>query len=168
MSRITKQDANNIAKKLAEKKKQVADNLLLEYSQFVTDAYLKTVPKEVLAVYEKHGSYIKRTSAISFSGHGFRWEHVSVPNKQLVPASDGNANLDLNATLATQISKLKNKYDKAAKEYKDLVAEIENALISLVTYARIEKELPEAAAYLPNKQTMALAINFSDIRKKIA
>ncbi|HYH15036.1 MAG TPA: hypothetical protein VD794_07445, partial [Flavisolibacter sp.] len=79
MSRITKQDANNIAKKLAEKKKQVADNLLLEYSQFVTDAYLKTVPKEVLAVYEKHGSYIKRTSAISFSGHGFRWEHVSVP-----------------------------------------------------------------------------------------
>lgn len=168
MSRITKQDANIIAKKLAEKKKKVADDLQNEYCLFVTNAYLKTVPKEVLVLFKEQGHYFKKTSTISFSGHGFRWESISVPNRELIPTTDGAATLLLNEKLAGQIMKLKGKCDKASKEYNELVREIENALLALVTYARIEKDFPEAAPLLPKKQTMALAINFTDIRKKIA
>jgi ribosome-associated translation inhibitor RaiA len=168
MSKISKSLAEQLAKKLAEKKLQCVTNAKNAYVEFVRESYLKQVPKPVFEFFQKHREFAKKTTSICLQGHGFQYETVSF--QENVPSNNDSykAFITLDAKLASQITKLKNKWEKELEEYKKLLKEIESALLSLGGYAAIEKNFPEAAKLLPQRQTLALTVNLSDIRKKIA
>jgi len=78
MSRITKELAKSIAGKLTEKSKAAMNNAKKEYGKCVRDLYEETIPIEVKEAYAKHPEWFYTKSYISFEGHGFSYENVSV------------------------------------------------------------------------------------------
>ena len=163
---ITKSAASKIAVKLAEKKKVLMDEALLAYRKFVTDKYMEQVPKEVIKLNAVHPDYFATGSTIRFDGHGFRWAYIEAP-RRVIYGANREANLNLDAKLAAEITKFKMKFESKKKEYESLVNKLEVALVGLKTYKRIAVDLPEAVKYLPAKQTTELAINFVDLRKEL-
>lgn len=164
--RISKQNSEIIAKQLMQKKKEKVNALLLEYQQGATDEYIKQTPKEVLEMSVKHPEYFALTNYVAVSGHGFRWEQIKTV-KPVIKKGFNEPTLILNDKISDKLTKLKRKHQSAKDQYDQLLSEIETALLNLRTYANIEKNIPEAAPFLPKGETMALAINFDDIRSKI-
>lgn len=161
--RVSKYQASLVAKKMTEKKKEEMLKLNREFMQSVTDEYKKTVPNEVLQLFEKYPNYFDRVRGTYLNGHGFNREYVELT----VRYPDSGSSIELTAKLAEKLMGMKHKADNAKKEYNDLVSELEIALFNLRTYAAIEKAIPEAVPYLPETTSSAVAVNFTTLRSKL-
>ena len=166
MSRITKELATSIAKKLTEKSSLNVDALKKEYGCLIAAIYNEQVPEEVNSAYIKHPKWFYTRSRISFTGFGFHWENVQV-EKHVICNSNSDAHLELNAKIADKITKAKRKVDKALEEYRKLFSETENALLALRTYKNIEENIPAAKPFLPPPMSKSLVCNFESLNKKI-
>lgn len=164
--RISQDNAQAIANKMTEAKQKKVSELYDDYINAVKEAYEMQLPKEVMAFFQKFPSYCETTTSIKLDSHGFNREYVGI--KGALPSTTGySAELDLNAKLADRLNKLRNKWDAATKAYKKLNLDIKTALLSLKTYKAIRENFPEAVPFLPERETMALAVNFSEIRKEL-
>ncbi|RZJ90781.1 MAG: hypothetical protein EOO20_07115 [Chryseobacterium sp.] len=163
MSRITKEIAHATAVSLLSKKKETLNGLKLRLKALVTEAVKKTIPKEVLQLFETQKHYLNTHSNTRLYGEGFGYEYYQFDqlpddgNDPKVCVADGN-----------KILALSNKIEKSEEEYKKLLKEIEIALFAFRTYANVEKEFPEAFALLPTKVSQAVMVNISSIRTQIA
>jgi len=163
MSRITKEIAHATAVSLLSKKKEALNGLKVKLKTLVTDAVKKTIPKEVLQLFETHKHYFKTHYNTRLHGAGFGYEYYQFDqlpddgNDPSVSVADGN-----------KILALSNKIEKAEEEYKQLLKEIEVALFAFRTYSNVEKEFPEAFALLPTKVSQAVMVNINSIRSQIA
>lgn len=167
MSRITNDIAKQVATKLLEKKKEAQLAAAKKYQQFLEDEAFKQVPKEIMDLLEKHNRFFNKVSAVKLIGHGF--EHETVKMSKSIPSSDYNYFiLEMTASLATKIMNLKRASDKAKEDYDKSFQILEQALINCRTFKNVEQNIPEAKPYLPQAKTMALAINYADVRKLIA
>lgn len=52
-------------------------------------------------------------------------------------------------------------------EINSLKSEIEQALLSLVTFKRVSENFPEAVPFLPKIQNTSLVVDLSNLRNKI-
>ena len=166
MSRITKELAASIAEKLTVKSKESVEFLKNEYGKCVYDFYISQTPDEVKVGFSKYPDWFYTSKSISLNGFGFNWERISVQD-HVVCNTGSSAYLTLNAKISDKITKHKRKYEKAAKEYRELFIETEQALLALRTYKNIEENIPAAKPYLPPPMSNALVCNFQSLNRKI-
>jgi len=165
MSRISQELAKNIAKKLTEKTLSNVNLLKKQYCDFVTKCYVNQMPKDVFDAYNKNPQWFYTRRCIDFKGHGFNYESVS--SEPVVSNCSGDAILELTPKLAADIMKLKRIKDKASDDYKTLLSETEQALLSCRTFKNIEENIPAAKPFLPPPTSNALMVNFDSINRKI-
>lgn len=162
---ISKTLAENIAKKLCSKKYNEYQKSVTEKDTTIEKVYIKKIPKDVMAFFNKNPKMIISTSSICINGGGFHYYHATL-SKRLPEISRINDEL-FTQTEKDAFLKLKNKVDLLKREYTDLLQEVTNALLNLKTTKRIAEHFPEAIQYLPTSEKLELAINITDIRNKI-
>lgn len=166
MSRITKEIATEVAKTLTKGKKDEYEALEKQLSETVRDLYNETIPDEVKLFQQKFPSFINVRGSVELKGNGFSYEYVVVKPSVITNTNECTC-LYPTPDQAKTLQQIKNKIYDLKKEYNTLFLDIENALLSLRTYSKIEKEFPEAFVLLPNRISTALAININSIREKL-
>jgi len=164
--RITKQLAEELATKLLTTKQEQVSKLRKEYEEYVTAAYISQTPKEILSAYAKHPEWFYTGNSITLNEKGFRYESVTTTS-QIICNSGTGANLTLSDKVAHKAKMLQNKWQSAKDKLRELKTKLELALFNLRTYASVQKNLPEAAPFLPKDATMSLMINYDALRKEL-
>lgn len=162
--RITKAVADMVSSKLTEHKLKAYQDARKKLGELTTKYMLSRVPKEVLKLWKTQRKYMKSESQICFVGNGFN--HMYFYSSEDVPG-DGNNRVVPDDKSAKEFKHLNDDVVKKEGEWKGLRQEIKTALITLSTYANIQREFKEAAKYLPSVQSSALAINVDSIRRKL-
>lgn len=165
MSRISMALAEQIAKALTKKKQDLIAPALLEYRQYFTDVYESRVPKPVMELFKKHSEYLETTQSVYINEKGFNRESISL-TKAVPSTTSYNVELSITDAEATKGKKLYNAWKKACEDYKKLFEEVENALLNLRSFSNIEKQLPEAVPFLPQKG-LTVIVNTTELRKKL-
>lgn len=165
--------ANEIARRLTEKKQKSVDKLLAEYQKYVFELYEAAIPKEIKKALQLYPHYFRSYSgSIRLYGHGFSDERVSIfkiaPKDRVLDNKDGNAYLEMDAAMAFGIRQKKKEYEDAKKPVDTLFTEIETALIGLGSFAKIQKHLPAAVPFLPKSTSVELMVNLDDLNAKLA
>jgi len=163
MSRITKEIAYQVAKKLTEEKQKEIDLLNKSMGELVYSVVLKTIPEEVITCYNKHKTYFDTNSSVRFNGNGFNFQYFNMPKSLPLPDRMISPNDEDSKGILAQFNNIQNK----DKELKLLRKEIEVALFNLRTYNQVEKEFPEAFPHLPKPPNTALIVNIKSIREKL-
>lgn len=165
---ITRTIAEEIAQKLTAQKQREIKEMKGRLSMAVTLAYESSLPKEVSQLFETHKDWMKKVSSVRLHGSGFNYQTINLsktlPSKKEEYSSQ---NMDVEKGYGDKWLKEQQAIEKAEKELKTLVSEIENALIGLKTYKRVEETFPEAAKFLPQKGNTSIAINLSHIRNQL-
>lgn len=168
--RITKFDAENIAREMTKKHQREIEKSERELSALVTENYLKTIPEKVYKLFmEKDcGTYFKRTMSVVPVGVGLNFESFNL--SKTCPCTENSyydCRFAVSDSVAKKICDLDFSIKDAKKKRSDLGRDIENALLNLKTYKRIEEEFKEAAKYLPNKVSSAVTVNIDTIRNRL-
>ena len=165
--RITKDVAEETAKKMISKKTLELKKMKSDFSDKIRKVKVKEIPKQVIETYEFHPNYFNKIGIVYLRGLGFNNDPISVQNYPY----DNNYYLELTEKNGVSILLIEfNKIKSLEKEIKDLKLEIETALYStLRTYKRVEESFPEALEFLPpiNNNKTALVVNLSSLRDKI-
>jgi len=164
---ITRIAAEEIAIKLTAQKERDIKDMKGKLSMAVTLAYQSTIPKEVLESFEKHESWMSKTTYVRLVGHGFNYETINLTKTMPTKDRDYGNNFQVEKANSDNWIRQHRAIEAATKERKELIREIENALISLKTHKRIEEAFPEAAKFLPVKSNTAIAVNLTHIRTKL-
>lgn len=163
MSRITKEIASVVAKKLVAKKAKSRDEAGKKLEQTLTDMVILLIPKEVLEFNKKHPNYIDLTYALNLEGNGWNYQRIRLSEglpfkcRAFMPSTKE----------ADILMKLFNEFKSREKHVIALESKIENLLYSLRTYNRVNAEFPEATPFLPSIKETGLSINISDIRNEL-
>lgn len=174
-NRITQVDADRVSRKLTEGKLLKHQAAKKAFEQAVYEAYIQQTPDLIHDAHKKHPEYFNESTGVYMDGHGFHRDVVNVGwyeedgDKKIVVSNSGTdrPQLYLNKELAANLILLKRKYEKLKAEYDGAKSSIKNALLNLRTYAKISEKFPEAIEFLPEKQTMAVAINYQHVRNLI-
>ncbi len=164
MSIITKAIASEVAVKLTAKKQDEIKKLDLKLKEQFEAVYLKSLPKDVVSAFENAPNYFNTSNSVQVSGNGFNWQSLGFTKKMPVLR---NCSYQLSDKEATLFLKKYNEIEYKKSKCRDLIYEIENALVSLRSYKKISETFPEAIPFLPEKITTALAVNISDIQDKL-
>jgi len=163
MSLITKAIAQEVAVKLTAKKLKEVEALRFNLRNVFTEMYLASVPEEILKLFRVHPSYFEAHSEFQLQGNGCNYEYLAT-----------TSNLPFSKSVFTPTTEqagvllpLRNSLDAKTKELRKLRNEIEITLNSLRSYKRIKELFPEAAPFLPEKITTALAVNISDLQSRL-
>lgn len=167
MTRISKDLAESIAKSLTAKKSSDIETLKKNKTRLVHNAWMKKVPKDVVAMFEKKRGYINTTSYAYLHGKGVHNTYVAFDSR--VPTSGGQTSLTMSDKDTEEFVKLQNSIEKKEKALEQLRREITATLMSLRTFKRVRAEFPEAAKYLPAETgvTQALTINIGSILERL-
>jgi len=166
MSRISNDLAGQIAFKLTEKSRIVAENLHVDYRELVTSFYEEQTPKEVKDCLKKFPDWVDTTTSVKLHGHGFNWEYVST-TRAVIQNNTNEGMPNMTSKMADKISTAKRKWLKAKEKYETLKTESKQALLTLKTFSNIRKELPEASPMLPPPMSNALVVNFNSLKTRL-
>lgn len=166
MSRITKDIASAIAKKLIQKKQDAVNKLNNEFAKKAGEYYLKTLPEKVIKAFEDDvlKKYIDTTTSIRLSGHG--WNYQYVPLDKNYPDNRKSVQ-NFTPKQMEILLKMYNDHSTAKNELNDLKSKIEIALYNLKTYSRVSESFPEAIPHLPTNSTTAVSVNVLEIRNEL-
>lgn len=168
MPRISQSVAEHISRKLVEKKRTLQSEALMELRKYCTSIAESKIPKDVMDFFKKNSEYVKKMGTIRLDGKGLNRLDVQLVNA--IPSVSPNCyynHIDLKPEEANKVKSLNDAHEKLKADNSALETEIERTLISLRTYANIEKELPEASEYLP-KIGIAVIVDTKSLRKKLA
>jgi len=160
---VTKQIAREVAIKLLKPKQ---DELKAIKDKLGIEAYLilaSTIPANVIVGFEANKQYYHFTKTIQVRGYGFNFEWIEMSD--ILPYNSKTTELtqdQANSLMPLWIQKI----DKE-KEIKELKTDLENAILTLRTYARIKEQLPEAYELLPDKTSTAISINLESIKTRL-
>lgn len=162
--KITKTDAASVAEKMTDKQQKAIEKLQKELSEYAKQIALSHIKKEVMDAFKKFPQYFNTSSSINLTGNGLNYEYIGW--EELLPYTGNRAKLPTVAQANTVISLL-NRISDLKKTKIKLYSDIENALLSLGTYAKIQAEFKEVAPFLPFKQKSEIVVNLTDIRKRL-
>jgi hypothetical protein len=166
--RITNAIAEEVAKEMVKEKRKLIESKKMELRRFVTDEYIKMIPKEVMNVFNLgYEKWINRRSTARFCGtNGLGFHTVTFLNDQYLP--ENNENFIPSVDASKKIVKLEAEIKVKQTQTDNLEREVFNTLKALATYKRCEIEFPEAFKILPTaKVTTALQVNISSLREKL-
>jgi len=165
MSRITKQIAEEVAKKLVAKKRETLKLRTKEFSEKITKICHEKVPFEVLVVFEKHPNYFHQTSTFKPSGNGWNFQNLNLSHS--LPSQAGYFSFEMEVETSNELLKEFNKNKDEQKQIDELQRDLVNTLLNLKTYKSVTENFPEAVEHLPKIVNNTVALNLSDIRNRI-
>lgn len=166
MSKISQAAAADAAKKITEPiRKQIEalnDSLRVELGTIVR----KSIPKEVLALFETHQNYVKSGTSFRVYGNGFNGQYL--PTDKRYPETGNNDTVTPTKEEAKKLQDIISKKEKLSEQLQTTRTEIEKTIISLGTYNRVKEQFPEAYPYLPQATTnTSLIVEMKPIRDKV-
>lgn len=164
MSRITKDIANEVAKKLTQNKTDEIENLENELRLKVHDIVKKRIPDSIIKLFKIHPNYFIKKSYFQFVGNGMNHKGFYINNE--LPFIQNNV-VEPSKLEADTILKLDNEITNLKTKRNTLRSEIRELLYSLRTYSKVISEFPEAEPFLPKTITNKLIVNISDIRNQL-
>lgn len=165
MSRITNKIAEDVANLMVQSKQEEINLKKEELKEYVTRIYRKSLPKEIMDIYEKYPGYMIHCNLVQLSGKGFNHEYVNIHSSPARKDYYTVINID-----DEDADKVKNLYDHikdSNKNIKALKRDIENALKNLRTYKKVESEFPEAFKHLPDKVSTEVSICLKSIKDRL-
>lgn len=173
MSKVSKADAKTISYKICEGLNKKITKLKEERSAVVTKMYVEGIPVDVMKLWKKHSEYIQATNNIQINGNGYsNWSVNLIGKHPHCSSSQYHIKWEPTREQAAIIHDLDIKIDELHNKYKTALIEIENTLLALGTWKRVEAELPSAKDYIPKSvngvKTMALMINVAPVNEKIS
>lgn len=163
---ITKDHANIIAKEMVKKMNEKIRLKEEDLSQYITEQYNATLPKDVLSLFNQYPNYFRKAGRVLLKGNGLNSGFNLL--KSVCAVSDYQIALQPDPAAAKIISKSLSEIEKLETKRNQLKVQIEQTLLSLKTYKRIEDQFPEAFALIPQRGTInAVAIPIDDIRKQL-
>jgi hypothetical protein len=155
MGRITQAQATEVSKKLVEKIQVEIDNERKALSEYITDIYKPTIPKDVMRLWDKGQKWLKQSSSIYVSGQGISSSYatVSFVESKALPVSNTNdPRIELTPEQANEYCKRKGKIEDLKNKKERTYKEIYNLLLSMTTWKRALEALPELEAYVPKEE----------------
>lgn len=163
--RITKSIAEYVAKQMVLEKKRLLQEKQDALKAICTGMYKRQIPKEVFKLWEKNSTWLRSTNSVRLNGNGFSYEYQDID--ELPKNGNRDPFLVFENNEAEKILSARNEIQKINNEIRSLQSEIEQALLSLVTYKRISENFPEAIPFLPKIQKASLVVDLSNLRNKI-
>lgn len=165
MTRITKLVAKGIVTQLTQAKNDAITKEVQTVKEYISKRYADSLPTLVTHCYARHKNYFKTTRTVNVVGAGFHHDSIEI---DLTPnGSNDRPILSLSTPEDEAAYQLYSKIQDDVANLKKLRRDIENALMSLATYARIKDQFPEAAPFLNEPITTAVSINLSIIRQQL-
>lgn len=166
MSRITKQIAEEVAKKLVAPKKEKLKARNKEFSMNITELCLSRIPAEILDCYYENRSYFNTTHYFRPTGNGWQMQHLDLSEE--LPSPNGNSfSFEMDVKTSNALLKEFNRNKDQKEQIEELQRDLENILFNLRTYKAVTENFPEAAEHLPKIVNNSIALNLSDIRNRI-
>ena len=168
MSRITKQLAEEIAKKVVLKKREEVTIKWKEIGSLVEKEYIKCVYTPIIQeMIEKHIDFLSSSSRLRLRGMGLNNDYIILNHKVIVP-SCGSINFDVKPDFAKIISKELSDLTSLRETADTLQRNVYNALLELKTFKNVLNELPEIAVYLPaENKTYLPSVNLNNLRQQL-
>jgi len=165
MSRVTKEIAKEVAKGLTANHLAQIEKINEKIATIaVSEASIQT-PQEVKDFYKKHPSYCNVRTSIYLRGENMNQAWVQVP---ALPWKGDGSTLILPAETGAKVQKLELKKRGIEKSMYELRKQIEQTVISLRTFKKVQEAFPEAAEFLPKGEAVYLpVVNLDVIRKEL-
>lgn len=164
--RMSKDLASSIATQILKKRATAIEKLQKQYDKRVTEEYEKQIPLAVRKTFKLFPGYFRTTKSVTVYGAGFAEKYYQSLTHNL-PEHHSERNLKLDADAASEVKAMFDQIEDLKKEKKAMRTEIENSLIALNSFSRIQKELPEVVKYLPKSTSQALMIDLTKVRETI-
>lgn len=166
---ITKDIARQTAIKMIAKIEAKVKNKKAELSELIIENYNKNLPKEILEASLKYPNYFKKSSQVLLKENGLN-DSFSLTKSVCSTLDTYQVVFIPEVAIAKLLSKGIIELNKLENKKKELRIQIENTLLNLKTYKRIQDQFPEAFEFLPEKAQTdnALAIPIDDIRKQLS
>jgi len=162
--RIYKNEALFIAQKLTKHIKDEADLVNTKLQEYVKNALLFKIPLEILILFNdaELKEYINKQYSFTISLVGSKRLYFNFD--ECIPYYKEHLIMDHEES--AEIIKLQDSYKQLSDKYDNALIMIQNTLLSLGTYKRIEEAFPEVAVYLNKKEKLvtALSVPINEIR----
>lgn len=165
--RISKVLADTIATKLCEKKYQAYESSEKIVKETTYKIYKKKVPKDIMTFFTKHPKMVKCTSYITIALSNYKYFSINLYEKLPDLSCIMNDNQIFTQSEKESLYTMQEKSKDLLKEYKEVKKEVELALLNLNTTKRIAENFPEAIPFLPTSEKYEIAIDLTQIRKKL-
>lgn len=168
--RITKNQAEQIAKSLLSKKREDIDQTEKNLKEYVNTIAEISVPEGVKQFAKIYPEYLRFEEHIRVSCKEIglkEWKWIPV-NKAIPVVRDSGDFINVSEEAYKHFEKTVSDLNTLEDEYKKSFYKVRDAIYNLRTPARLAKEFPEAAAFLPEaNQVTALSVNIDSIRDLI-
>lgn len=166
MSRISKDLAWDLARKLTSGSESAIELLRAEFEEAVTCAYEAQIPDDIKELSKRHPDWFQHVEDIRLDSSGFASTYVNLTRP--VIAFHGKGQFPgLNNSISAPLVKMNHKIMNADKKYKTLKRETQQALLALKTHANIIKHFPNAAPLLPRQMSLSLVVNFDSLKRRL-
>lgn len=163
---ISKTTANQIAEKMLSKRTESLKVLRSNFSKVVAEIYAKGIPDSVKKTFIEHKEYFRSTSSVQLVNNGFNYDWVNFSGSY--PCMSHNCTLCVEKEDSKLLLQLYHEIISEKDSIDVLKKEIEVALLTLKTDAKIKLSFPEAFLYLPEKNSTAVSIDLSSLRNKLS
>lgn len=163
--RMSKDLAHTIADQLTKNKSAEIKKLEAQFEKEIVAEYAKQIPASIRRMFKKFPGYFRTTTQIRIHAAGFNYKYVSF--KKELPEHNSERGVKLDAEQATYFKKLDNNIELLQEKVNNLHKEITAALIGLNSFAKIQKDFPEAVPFIPVSTSQALMIDMDKLRERI-
>lgn len=163
--RISKENATNAALKITEPLKEKIADIDLKIRQVVTDIFLKKIPKEVMAAYNKYPHVVKTSSNYYVGDFCPHYNNGSGSTRIIYLETLPDFGRDATVHEKATITALCNDKETAIEKYDTANSQIVNTILALGTDKRVLTEFPEVYKYLVCVPTKTeVMVNLAPVR----
>ena len=164
-TRITKDVAEGMAKKLIQPKVDEVNRLFSDFYAEVEDLYFTALPKEIKEAYKLHSQYLNLSSRACLNSSGFSYAWVDFSKR--LPSPSHNE-IEFSGEIMGQLLKKYSSIKAKKEEVYNLSKQIEATIYNLRSYTKIQEVFPEAAVFLPIDRGNVTAVsNIDELRAKL-
>lgn len=163
MNKISLKTSYEVAVKLSVKKAEEARIQNLELVDYFSAYYLRTLTLKQINDFKKRPERFKRSNIVLIKSDLLPVDFLYM--NRTLPI--GEKPIVIKEEAEKELFKLITIKDEKLKEYSELFAEIQEALIQLSTFAKIQKEFPEAFEIIEKMENNSVAVNIKELRTKI-
>jgi hypothetical protein len=168
MSRITKQIAQETAKKLVQKKRQSIYQLKNQLAFEIEKELEKQIKPDIKTCFKNNPGWFKKTQHVLISGNG--WNYQRIYMKNMLPSLDSSRIcFTPKKELASHLLFMYNNINEQEKKVEELEIDLTNTIFNLRTYKSVEENFTEAFVLLPKKTATnsSIQLNLSDIKNRL-
>lgn len=165
MSRVTKEIAKAVAKGLTANHRARIEKINGTISAIAVTEILEQTPQEVKDFYVKYPNYCNARTHVYLQGETLNQIWADVP---ALPWKGDGSTLIVSNEAGAKIQKLELKKQEIEKSRNTLYKQIEQTMLSLKTFKKVQDVFPEAAEFLPKGEAVYLpVVNLEGIRNEL-